>query len=215
MPNWCNNSISIVGPRDKIRALWAQAQKDEKEGGGLLQALHPMSNDLNITAGWLGDGDEQKALEAQQQANLDKHGYKDWYDWRVANWGTKWEISNEGLEFEEDEDGNFDNGTDQPCARITGWFDSAWAPPSGAVIHYGILNEDVKITLDYHESGVGFVGRLTIEDGVDDDEYYDYCGLDSTQVRDAIGEELDDFWSISEQMLEFEEMDDDEENTHR
>jgi len=205
MPNWCNNSINLVGPRDKIRVIWEQARKKDEEGGGFLQALHPMPEDLKITAGYLGDTEEQKALEAKQAANLEKYGYKDWYDWCVNHWGTKWDVGLEGLEYEEDEDGNFDNGTGVPYARITGWFDSAWAPPISAMAFYGYRNEDVRITLDYHEPGMCFVGRYTVEEGLDDDECYDYNGTDSSTVRDTIGEELDDFWNISEQMAEWEE----------
>lgn len=196
MPNWCNNSIEIVGPRDKIRAIWETAQKDEEAEGGLLQALHPMPSGLI--------GETAPAPEDIAQINLEKFGATDWYNWRVNNWGTKWEISLEGLEYEEDADGNFDNGTGQPYARITGWFDSAWAPPVGAMSHYGADNEDVKITLDYNETGMMFVGRYTIENGEEDDLYCDYCECDSTTVRAAIGDEMDDFWNISEQMAEWE-----------
>jgi len=204
MPNWCNNSIEIVGPREKIRALWDQARKDGEEGG-LLQAMHPMPLELNITAGFLGDEAEQKLLEAKEQANLEKYGFKNWYDWHVANWGTKWDVGTENLEYEEDEDGNFDNETGQPYARITGWFDSAWSPPTSAMAHYGFRNEDVKITLDYHEPGMCFVGRYIVDEGVDDDEYYEYSGESSKTIREAIGAEMDDMWNLSETMAEYEE----------
>lgn len=203
MPNWCNNSIEIVGPRDKIRAVWKAAQE---EGKGLLNALRPMPEGLDIVAGRVGADDEPEQIELMRREaeNLAKHGARNWYDWSVSNWGTKWEISLEGLEYEEDEDGNFDNGTGEPYARITGWFDSAWAPPVSAMSYYGARNEDVRITLDYNEPGMAFVGRYTVEEGVDDDEYYDYGELDSKTVRDAIGAEMDDFWNISEQMAEYE-----------
>lgn len=180
MPNWCNNSIEIVGPRDKIRTLWETAQKGEEKDGGFLQALHPMPSDLKDTTS-PSDGDN-------------------WYDWRVNNWSTKWEVILEGLEYEEDDD-----SYEKPYARITGWFDSAWAPPTGAMAHYGADNEDVKITLDYYESGMGFVGRYTVENGVDDDEYYEISGETSKTVRDVIGEDMDDLWNISENMREWEE----------
>lgn len=183
MPNWCNNSIEIVGPREKIRALWAQAQKDQEQGGGLLRGLRPEPE----------YGDEE-----------DNQTMPNWWNWRVENWGTKWEISNEGLEFEEDQDGNFDNGTGKPYARIIGWFDSAWAPPVDACAFYSDANPDVRITLDYHEPGMCFVGRFTAEDGVTNDDYMEYGGFDSNTVRDEIGEEMDDFWNISESMAEWE-----------
>lgn len=44
MPDFCSNSIKIVGPRDKIQALWTNVQKDQDEGGGLLRGLRPEPN---------------------------------------------------------------------------------------------------------------------------------------------------------------------------
>lgn len=203
MPNWCNNSIEIVGPRDKIRALWEKA----REGEGLLNALRAQPEGLDITAGREGpDGSpEQVELERREAENLAKHGARNWYDWNVTNWGTKWDVSLEGLEYEQDEDGNYDNGTGQPYARITGWFDSAWAPPVGAMAYYGARNEDVKITLDYYEPGMQFVGRYTIEEGVDDDNYFEYGGETSKTIRSAIGDEMTDFWNLEEELANYEE----------
>jgi hypothetical protein len=204
MPNWCSNSIEIVGPREKIRAVWTAAQA---EGKGLLNALRPMPEGLDIVAGRVGaEGEpEQVELERREQENLERHGARNWYDWAVSNWGTKWEISTEGLEFEEDQDGNYDNGGLGPHARITGWFDSAWAPPTGACMAYGEANPDVRITLDYNEPGMVFVGRLTVEDGFSDDAYFEYGDETSETVRDLIGPDMDDMWNISESMAEYEE----------
>lgn len=192
MPNWCNNSVEIVGPRDKIRALWAQAQKDEAEGGGLLQGMRPMPEGLR--------SETAPAPDDLAERNQALYGAPDWYSWRTTNWSTKWEVSIEGLEFEEDDD-----SYDRPFARITGWFDSAWAPPCSAFEFYAEQNPDVRLTLDYHESGMGFVGRSEFTDGaMISDEYYEYCGATSKDVRGLIGDDMDDMWNISEQMAEYE-----------
>jgi hypothetical protein len=45
-----------------------------------------------------------------------------------------------------------------------------------------------------------FVGKF--EDGIDD--YYEYSSESSNTVRAAIGDELDDFFGISEGMAEYE-----------
>jgi hypothetical protein len=39
MPNWCNNTITITGPKDKITAIWDKANEED---GGLLSAMVPM-----------------------------------------------------------------------------------------------------------------------------------------------------------------------------
>ena len=46
MPNWCNNSIDINGPTDKIKDLF---EKAGQEDSGLLQAMVPMPSELNDT----------------------------------------------------------------------------------------------------------------------------------------------------------------------
>lgn len=194
MPNWCSNSIEIVGPRDKIRELWAQATKDEGEGGGLLRGLRPEPNYEEV--------DVEPAFPSIKGNNDPVDKSQSWWDWRVTNWGTKWEISVEGLEFEEDKDGSVDG---ELYARITGWFDSAWSPPCNAFEFYANQNPDVRLTLDYYESGMGFVGRAEFIDGVMmSDEYYDIGGYTSKDIRGLIGDHIDDMWNISESMAEWE-----------
>lgn len=157
MPNWCSNSITITGPADKIRALWEAAQSEDS---GLLNALHPMPVELNDT-------------ESPSSS-------PNWYDWRVTNWGTKWDISNEGLEFED-----FSDGT----AAISGWADSAWSPPVDAFQAYSNLNPDVSMELKYFEPGMAFVGVWDNEGG---DAYWDDVGdlLETTAEEDAVLHDL-------------------------
>ena len=101
MPNWCSNSISIQGPTDKIRTIWHRAN-DSVEYSGLLNAMVEMPEELRGTT---SPGDPDEVLQ-------EKYGASNWYDWRVSNWGTKWDIDNQGLEFTD-----LCNGT----AEISGW----------------------------------------------------------------------------------------------
>jgi hypothetical protein len=110
-----------------------------------------------------------------------------WYDFCVNNWGTKWDISI-AEECDRSEDG----------MSFSGSFDSAWAPPTGVVER--LTTQGYDVTLYYHEGGMCYVGKY--EDGVDD--YYEYSSETSDTVRGVIGEELDDFFGISEQMAEYE-----------
>jgi len=191
MPNWCNNTIDITGPIAKIAPMFKAATQDADDETGLLDFLCPMPKALHDTES------PSRASEEEQAALREKYGATDWYSWRVSNWSTKWEVSSEGLEYSEDTD----NGT----ATISGWFDSAWAPPINAMATYGAENPDVQITLDYNEPGMCFVGRATVTEGELVDDYAEYTDCDSKTVRDVIGEEFDDFWAISENMAEWEE----------
>lgn len=151
MPNWCNNSITISGPIETIKTLWEQATQDADDETGLLDAMHPMPKELHETTA------------PQDEDN--------WYNWRVNNWGTKWEISSEGLEFIDNGDGT---------AHISGWFDSAWAPPIGAYENFAEMMDNCSIDASYYEPGMDFGGFWSTENG---DEYFE--GLQEMLEQDA------------------------------
>jgi hypothetical protein len=56
----------------------------------------------------------------------------------------------------------------------------------------------------YEEPGMAFCGMVTGDEDGFDDEYYEYGGETSATVRDVIGEELDDYFDISNQMADWE-----------
>jgi hypothetical protein len=152
---------------------------------GLLMEFLPTPKDLTDTvSGFVGE-DKQAAHEAQQLANIAKHGYKDWYDWNINNWGTKWDFALESIER-----------TD--ANTVSGSFESAWSPPTTA--YERLMELGFEIEAFYYEPGMCFVGKWA--DGVDD--YYELGGHGSTTVRDYIGAELDDYFAISEGMAEWE-----------
>jgi len=163
MPNWCNNSISIQGSTETIKTLWEEANK---EGSGLLNAMKPMPKELDGTTS--PTPQEGQAGYKGPQPTVD--GFDNWYDWRVQNWGTKWDIDpKEGLEFTDNGDGT---------AQIAGWFESAWAPPIEA---YNTFIEDMdgcSLVADYHEPGMDFAGFY--DNG--DDEYMEGLGEYCSQV---------------------------------
>ena len=178
MPNWCNNSITITGPKDKITALYNEAIKDADNETGLLNAMMPMPKELEGTT-------------APSEG-------PNWYDWRVSNWGTKWEVSSEGLELSED-------GTE-----ITGWFDSAWAPPLGAFATFLEANEDCSLTCYYEEPGMDFAGKFSGDSGVYDDECIeDVDGLCREYIRtgempdDDLFKDIDEYFDLIEQRREW------------
>jgi hypothetical protein len=117
MPNWCNNSITL---EHKDSAM-VQRAYDALKRGEFLQEFIPCPQALRDTvAGFMGE-DKRAAHEAQMADNIEKHGYKDWYDWQVANWGTKWDVGG-------------DDGLMQMLSPNTlqASFESAWAPPVNA-----------------------------------------------------------------------------------
>jgi len=186
MPNWCNNFIELAheDPQMILRACDAM-KRDE-----FLNEFIPVPEDLKIVAGRVGadDDENQKALVAQQESNLAKHGYKDWYDWCVNEWGTKWDTGTQGYEVLPESDG-----------RMCIGFDTAWGPPIQAMEKLCDLGFSVRLM--YYEPGMAFCGIW--EDGCDD--YYDIGGMTSEQVLDDVPEVLDQCFGISEAIAEYEE----------
>ena len=75
MPNWCENQLSITGPHEDMVKLHGIIRISEDEFQ-LLEALYPTPEDLKI-------GDVSLVPDEKQTSNLEKHGYKSWYDWRI------------------------------------------------------------------------------------------------------------------------------------
>jgi hypothetical protein len=155
--------------------------------GALLNEFIPVPDALRITAGFMGDGEEQRKLEEQTAANREKYGYGNWYDFCVSEWGTKWDIGADG-----------NQATDIPGGLALG-FDSAWSPPVGA--YEKLVDLGFSIRAMYYEPGMAFAGIW--EDGVD--EFYEYGGLNSEQIAEELPPELDECFCISESAAEWEE----------
>ena len=172
MPNWCNNGITLrhADPQMIQRAAKALAV------GQFFQEFIPCPAELV----------EAVANFTKNEDMVAKHGYSSWYDFNIANWGTKWDVSSDNVEI-------------QDANTVTAGFDSAWAPPVTA--YERLMDLGFEVEAFYYEPGMAFVGKWA--DGID--EYYELGGEDSTTVRASIGEELDDYFAISESMADWEE----------
>lgn len=185
MPNWCGNTVEI---RHEDPAMIERVRKGFLDGK-LLNEFLPVPQDLQIVAGRVGDDSDPKQieLEAQEKRNIEKYGYANWYDWCVANWGTKWDVGGDGIE-----------PVDIP-GGVSVTFDSAWSPPIDAfatlVDQFGF-----SIRAYYYEPGMAFAGIW--EDG--DDDFYEYGGMNSEQIAEELPTELDEMFGISESAAEWE-----------
>jgi len=188
MPNWCNNTVQInhTDPA-KMHELVGAINE-----GKFLNYCRPIPEDLHIVAGRVGDDEDQKQkdLVAQEEVNLAKFNYRNWYDFCVNEWGTKWEV--EAYDKVEYDDAHDKHG-------ITFGFDSAWSPPTGAMEY--LVDQGFTVRLYYYEPGMAFAGIW--EDGEDD--CYDIGGYTSETVKESIPEDLDEMFGISECIAEYEE----------
>ena len=193
MPNWCNNSVEIYHTDPAM----IERVREAFNKGALLQEFIPIPQSLRIVAGCAGSNDspEQIALVEAEENNIKAHGYKNWYDFCVNEWGTKWDVGADG-----------NPAQDIPGGLMLG-FESAWAPPINA--YEKLFYMGFKIRAMYYEPGMAFAGIF--EDGCD--EYYEYGGMNSAQIAEELPPELDEAFGISESVAEWEaENAEDEEN---
>ena len=157
MPNWCNNQLIVCGP-----ITWVDLFKEKitNEDGSLniLDNLYPVPEDLKgmpSMAGSIPDNDPNKE---QKEANLEKYGAVDWYDWSVNHWGTKWSDSET-----EHYDDFINSDGDLKTSMYT--FQSAWGPPQEGITHIATSFKPLLFDLRYQEPGMMFCGYARIGNG--------------------------------------------------
>ena len=189
MPNWCNNTLTL----EHDDPAMIKRAYDALERQEFLQEFVPVPVELKETmAGSYGDDEKQKALEAQTKSNIEKYGYGNWYDFCVGEWGTKWDVGDQGCS---------DIHPDGRMLHTS--FDSAWSPPVNAYAKLEALG--FRVNAMFYESGMAFAG--TYSDGNCDD--FSLEGMSADEIeRDY--PELDEAFCISESIREYEAQEEEE-----
>jgi hypothetical protein len=167
--------------------------KDAFANGRFLNEFIPCPAELNdddLTT-W-SRGPEQEVRDKKKAALKEKYGYESWYDWNIANYGTKWDVGNgQGINTWDDHE-------------FIAYFDSAWAPPIAAYEKLEDLGFRVYAT--YYEPGSAFAG-------IYGDNCYDLAGMSANEAHDSLPPELNDAFGISDAMYEQEAENEDEVTT--
>ena len=188
MPNYCNNNIVITGPNSVIDKIEKIANGDK---GDLLQYFFPMPKELNDTVA--GPEPKTKKEKLEKRRLQVEYGASNWYDWRVENWGTKWDI----MEFY-----NINRkeiGEDE--SEISLGFDTAWAPALGAYERFIDENSNCSLKAYYYEPGCDFMGEW--DNGIDSCFEVAKYGLDDDFWKQGIGSTLDHYFGITESMAQY------------
>jgi hypothetical protein len=109
-----------------------------------------------------------------------------WYDWRVSNWGTKWNLD------EQDQRSVAEQLVSDSC-EFSAVFMTAWAAPCQAIAALSKKFPNDEFVLRYVEFGMGFAGTAYISNGMsheedtdDNDEInqfaVDYFGYDMEEL---------------------------------
>ena len=172
MPNWCDNTVYITHDDPKKIQTLVDAWKENKFFG----TIHPEPDYTKVKV---------KPTFPSIKGNDDPVNPESaWWDWRVQNWGTKWEITTDEayIDIQENE--------------IRASFATAWSPPTG--IFDKLVDQGYGVNALYYEGGCCFCGQYV--DG--SDETYDISG-NWLDVKNNIPDNIDLEFGITESMKEW------------
>ena len=111
---------------------------------------------------------------------------EDWYTYNLDMYGCKWNC-----------DASHYERTSDNSMYIT--FDSPWSPPTH--LYENMETNDFGVYAEYHESGIGFVGKFEYGE----DECWEYHN-----DIEAVPEDLAENWNLYEEIALLEEENEDE-----
>ena len=156
MPNWCENKVKVFADSESDLLMLLRMGKpqplDEEdevdEHGFSMNSIHPTPPEIvdNSAIGIRNGLD--RALVGDKS-----YPYDNWYDWRVAHWGTKWDMAEVQID---------------PIVpalnnkwQVTMYYQTAWSP-NGDFWEYVCKKGPFEVELQYLEEGMNFIGEATI-----------------------------------------------------
>lgn len=190
MPNWSSTNFTIRGSEEDVQAFRKGVQQIGDELS-IIKSYLPCPQPLydatsmfafdvipehwskSVTDGtWTQEDYDNRVAEnakrlVQQKENLEKYGYKDWWDWEIDNWGVKW--------------GDCDTEIWDPAEQknswvVAGWFQTPWGTATNAWKNISKLFPKCSFEFHSEEEAGFFAGTEAIIDGVVVYEnYYEPC----------------------------------------
>jgi hypothetical protein len=164
MPNWCENKLDVSGNEIDVQKFKELTLVKDDVGNGLHFTMEILSTTpselLEQTSPntWRGEETDiagklefEKKIEELKQ----KYGHTDWYDWRVKNWGTKWDAAESYILDDEDEFFSIE-------------YNTAWGPNIEWVRYVAKQFTELTFTLWFQEPGMGFCGVYEVTDEDED-----------------------------------------------
>ena len=159
MPNWCENRVNIFGSKENLEKFKKECMsKSEKDWEYLDFAkvipepdykTTPVAETFPEIHASFAKTEEEKQVRLKNEPTIREDA---WWDWRIQNWGTKWNIDGQNVVEVDDDD------------ELELCFDTAWSPPH--LIYEAIVKKypDLQVSWFYHEPGQHIAGYLGTED---------------------------------------------------
>ena len=184
MPNWCFNNVDITATTDEQKDLLERVSRGEA-ADGFFDMFLPLPEILRDSVSPTPDNLDS----VHRNVMIAQTGHTNWYDWCVANWGTKWDVEVMDCEFD---------GT-----TLSTSFDSAWSPP---IAFYEYLKtQGFEVSANYYEPGLDFAGTWIDGEELHIDGVMDLARQDentlSTEEYDIL-----EMWNIWEEVAMMDEL---------
>jgi len=176
MPNWCNNTLQVIGPEEDIkrfRLLANSCQQNYNEFSG--PGKWPMCDDIRLESlvaappepGDIVDlsfhalypvpddfrcfpYDDTRAKELGEL--IGKPRPYGGYTWETIHWGVKWGACDSELVIAHD-------------SYLQYSFNTPWGPPENFLEKIVEDWPNLRFELNYEEPGMGFRGEIVFEEG--------------------------------------------------
>ncbi len=176
MPNWVYNTLTVKGDQLSVARLKKQVAEpytrkyaDYKTiDGKLTQIETEITFNNPVFAFWniIKPTDMHAYLYDEgtgvpPNPDDEKAWFQsdNWYDWNIRNWGTKWDVANTDDETYPETELMMDEETTLQYS-----FNTAWAPPTKAMIELSKQYPSLNINLDYEEE-TGWGGEIEFTKG--------------------------------------------------
>lgn len=208
MPNHISTNFRVTGPTAEVKRFINDANGNDHLLN--LDSLLPMPSELRMVSSpvkimsqeeidkqW---ADWKVAKEAGNVSSFDsdkpfglgitkersdsykaKYGVDNWYDWAIANWGSKWGVYDE-TEWnitEVEDDGLTSAGIN---------YQTAWSPVTNAWERISKNYPTLEFFHEFADEGGGFVGNQLIQNGnIIEDNDYEWDSDEGIVIREAVG----------------------------
>lgn len=135
MPNWCYNTLTITGKPKALNKMLKQVKVDKNE-----------VDDFNEH--------QETIFSFNKVIPIPKSEKDNWYNWRVSNWGTKW---NADVQYETTD--QWENG------EVLIEFNTAWAMPIPVLETLSKQHPTLTFFMKAYEESHAFWQIFTLKNG--------------------------------------------------
>lgn len=208
MPNHISTILTVSGTPRRVETFMDKAKTTEEDGcitpfsfnafWPCPPELHDVNHPVSIISNaeykkqqaekekeknsksvfWTG-----KSITEQIQAQyIKKYGYDNWYDWQIANWGTKWDCYDHG-EWNVKHD-----PMDEYSVVAELFYMTAWSPATEALKHISSQFPDLTFKHEFADEGGGFIGYEIIQNGESIEQCdYNWESEEAASLRQKLG----------------------------